>query len=103
MNATYSQPSALNNFWLGFVTGLVLPLLIFILYFLFRFHDLAVGRYFKLLIETGKIVHVISLAVFPNLVPFLLFVRTDRYRAGRGIMTITVLYAILIFGLKLVF
>jgi hypothetical protein len=52
------------------------------------------------LMQTGKIVHVFSLAVFSNLIPFMFFVRTDRFKSGRGVMTITVLFVISIFILK---
>ena len=102
MNAAYTEPSGLNRFWLGFLFGLCLPLVCSLLYYLFRFKNLSIGEYFDFLVQTGKIVHVLSLAVFPNLIPFMFFVRTDRFKSGRGIMAITIFYAILIFVLKFV-
>ena len=102
MKEAYYQPAGLNKFWLGFLVGLVLPALFFLLYFLFRFRDLSIGHYFQLLAQTGKIVHVMSLAVFPNSIPFMFFVRSSRFRSGRGIMAITIIYAILTFALKIV-
>jgi hypothetical protein len=100
MNAAYTERSGLNRFWLGFLLGLGLPLVIFMLYFLFRFQGLTIGDYIQILIKSEKFVHVMSLSVFPNLLPFMFFVRTDRFKSGRGIMAITVVYAILIFALK---
>ncbi len=100
MNASYHEASGLNRFWLGFLLGLGFPLVFFLLYFLFRFKDLSISQYFQLLTQTGKFVHVVSLSVFPNLIPFMFFVRTDRFRSGRGVMAITILYAILIFAMK---
>ncbi|MCE1199816.1 MAG: hypothetical protein LWW85_12665 [Marinilabiliales bacterium] len=102
MKATYSQPEGMNNFRLGFAIGLLLPLLFFLMYFLFRFQEPSLGHFFQLLITTGKLVHVISLSVFPNLVPFMLFMRTDRFRAGRGVIASTLLYALTVVVLKLV-
>ncbi len=102
MNATYTQPSGLNKFWLGYLLGLSLPVLFFLLYFMFRFHDLTFGDYWNRLVQTGTIVHVMSLSVFPNLVPFMFFVRTSRFRSGRGVMAATIGFAILIFVLKFI-
>ena len=100
MSPSYTQPSDLNKFWLGFLLGFGFPAVFFLLYFLFRFRDLTIENYWQILVQTGKIVHVLSLAVFPNLLPFMFFVRTNRFRSGRGIMAITILYAIFIFALK---
>jgi hypothetical protein len=102
MSAAYTEPPGMNRFWLGFLLGLGLPIVCTLLYYLFRFKNLPIGQYLDFLFQTGKIVHVLSLSVFPNLIPFMFFVRTDRYKSGRGIMAITIFYAILIFVLKLV-
>jgi hypothetical protein len=100
MSTGYTEPSGLNRFWLGFLLGLGFPVIFFLLYFLFRFHDISIGHYFDILMQSGKIVHVLSLAVFPNLIPFMLFVRTNRFKSGRGVMAITIIYGLLIFALK---
>lgn len=100
MSPAYYEPSGLNRFWLGFLIGLGFPIVFFLLYFLFRFHDLTIEHYFHLLAQTGKIVHVLSLAVFPNLIPFMFFVRTNRFKSGRGVTAITIVYAIAIFIMK---
>lgn len=100
MSAAYTEPSGLNKFWLGFLLGLGFPVVFFLIYFIFRFRDLTFGNYIQVLMQTGKIVHVFSLAVFSNLIPFMFFVRTDRFKSGRGVMTITVLFVISIFILK---
>lgn len=102
MNATYSQPAGMNKFLLGYLLGLTIPVVFFLLYFLFRFHDLSFGNYWNRLVQTGTIVHVMSLSVFPNLVPFMFFVRTSRFRSGRGVMAATIGFALLIFALKFI-
>jgi hypothetical protein len=100
MNTAYTERSSLNRFWLGFLLGLGLPLVIFLLYFLFRFQGINIWDYFQILMQSGKFVHVMSLSVFPNLLPFMFFVRTDRFKSGRGVMAITIFYAVLIFAMK---
>jgi len=103
MNASYTEPKGLNRFWLGFLLGLGLPVVCALLYFLFRFQGLTFENYCRFLVQSGKVVHVMSLAVFPNLVPFLFFVQTNRFKSGRGIMAVTIFYAILVFALKFYF
>jgi hypothetical protein len=98
--ATYSQPASFNKLSTGLIIGFILPFIFFLLYFLFRFKDISFGEYIRILVETGKIVHVISLSVFPNLIPFMLFIKTDRYRSGRGVLAATIVLGILIFILK---
>ncbi len=100
MSAAYYEPSGLNKFWLGLLLGLGFPLVFFMLYFLFRFRDLTFSEYIHILIRTGKFVHVISLAVFPNLIPFMFFVRTNRFKSGRGVMAITILFVLAVFVMK---
>jgi len=100
MSAAYFEPSGMNKFWLGFLLGVGFPLVSFMLYFLFRFRDLSFSDYLLILIQTGKYVHVISLAVFSNLIPFMFFVRTNRFKSGRGVMAITILFVISVFVMK---
>jgi len=100
MSPAYYEPSGLNKFWLGFLLGLGFPLVFFMLYFLFRFRELSFSDYIHILFQTGKYVHVISLAVFSNLIPFMFFVRTNRFKSGRGVMAITILFVISVFVMK---
>ena len=100
MSAAYTEPSGMNRFWLGFFLGLGFPVVFFFIYFLFRFQDLTMAHYFQLLAKSGKFVHVMSLAVFPNLIPFMFFVRTNRFKSGRGVMAITILLVLFMFALK---
>jgi len=100
MSAAYYEPSDLNRFWLGFLLGLGFPLIFFLVYFLLRFKDLTISQYWNLLIHTGRVVHVISLSVLPNIIPFMFFVRTNRFKSGRGVVAITILYVLLIFASK---
>jgi len=100
MSAVYTEPSGLNRFWLGFLLGLGFPVVFFLLYFLFRFQELPFGQYIQILMQSGKFVHVMSLSVFPNLIPFMFFVRTNRFKSGRGVTAITIFFVLLIFILK---
>ena len=100
MNASYYEPADYNRFWLGFLAGFCFPILTFLLYFLFRFKDISFTSFVQILLQSGKYVHVISLSVFSNLIPFLFFLKSDRFKSGRGVMTITILFALTVFILK---
>ena len=100
--AQIKQPQRYNTVIFGILAGIVTPLIFFLLYFLFRIHSTDLERYLKFLIETKKLVHVISLAVFPNLIPFLLFVNSGRFRAGRGVLAATIVLGIAVFVLKFI-
>lgn len=90
----------MNSVGFGLITGLSLPVIVFFLYFLFRIHSIDFTGYFQFLIVSKKMVNVLSLSVLPNLLPFMFFVNSSRFRAGRGMLGATILLAILIFVLK---
>lgn len=98
--AETNQPKSLNSVIIGLIAGLITPVIFFLLYFLFRIHGTDFGGYLRFLVESEKLVHVMSLAVFPNLIPFFLFVNSSRFRAGRGVLGATIGLGILIFVLK---
>ena len=100
MGASNYEPSGLDRFWLGFLLGLFLPLAFFLLYFLFRFSELTFSYFVQLLVISKTIVLVLSMAILPNLAPFLFFVRTNKFRSGKGVMAITIVYVLSLFVLK---
>jgi hypothetical protein len=91
-----------NTLLLGVVIGLGLPIISFFLYFLFRIHSTSFSDYFKFLLASGKIVHVMSISVVPNLAPFFFFINSNRFQTARGILGSTIGIAILIFTIKLI-
>lgn len=98
--ANIDQPQQYNSVAFGVLAGIVTPVIFFMLYFLFRIHTTDFAGYLRFLIESKKLVHVMSLAAFPNLIPFLLLVNSARYRAGRGVLGVTIVIGILIFVMK---
>jgi hypothetical protein len=101
MRAGFPENSTLNRFLLGFLLGLVLPVLLFMIYFLFRFKGIPFFHFISVLYQTGKMVSVLTLAVLPNLLPFMFFVQTDRYKSGKGVIAATILFGLLILIFKL--
>jgi hypothetical protein len=91
-----------NKIIYGVIVGLIMPVFSFLLYYIYRFGQYSFADYLQFLIESKKLVNVLSLTVLPNLAPFMLFINSSRYSAGRGVLTSTVLLGIVIFILKFI-
>ncbi|GET29891.1 hypothetical protein [Prolixibacter sp. SD074] len=95
------QPKKQNNIWLGTLAGALMPLVFFMLYYLFRFGYMPFSTFIRHLLVADTIIHVLSLAVFPNMGLFMLFVRGNRLRSGRGVLLATIIYVVVAFIVKL--
>lgn len=84
----------------GIVSGLVLPLLVGLMIYLFSPSHLSVHSYLARISESDIITHSISICVFPNIIIFLIFNRFDMLRATRGVLAITIVWAVIVFGVK---
>ncbi len=91
-----------NKILYGLLVGFLSPVLFFILYYIFRFGKFSFHDYVSFLLESKKIVNVMSLSVLPNLASFMLFINSHRYSSGRGVLTATVILGVLIFILKFI-
>jgi len=87
----------INKISYGVIVGIIIPILFFLLNYIFRFRQYNFAEYLRVLIESKKLVSVISITIFPNLIPFMLFINTNRYSSGRGVLTSTIILGILIF------
>lgn len=85
----------------GVVSGLLLPFIAGITIFLFTSGHQSLGSYLARIAETNIVTHSVTICVFPNIIIFLLFNRFDMLRATRGVLAITIVWAVLVFGLKI--
>lgn len=92
----------LNKIVHGLIIGFISPVLFFLLYYIFRFGQYPFSDYLQFLIDSKKLVNVMSLTVLPNLAPFMLFINSNRYSSGRGVLAATIILGILIFILKFI-
>ncbi len=90
-----------NNAITGVVAGVVMPLIGFIIFFLLNRHGMSLTDFIARIIDAGRTASVISVSVFANVVPFLLFNRFDMLRAARGVLGITLVWAFAVFAIKL--
>ncbi len=84
----------------GVITGFMLPLLAGIIIYLFSSGNLGLADYFRKIVSSDILTHIVSLCVFPNIFLFLIYNRFDMLRAARGVLGITIFWAVLVFTVK---
>jgi hypothetical protein len=84
----------------GLISGLVLPFIFgFIIYIFSPGHN-TLHSYLARIADSDIITHSITLCVFPNIFIFLIFNRFDMLRASRGVLAMTIVWAVIVFGIK---
>ena len=89
-----------NNVFTGLLSGLLFPFLIGLIIYLFSHVDLSLHSYIARIADSNIITHSITLCVFPNIFIFLIFNRFDMLRASRGVLAMTIGWAVIVFGIK---
>jgi hypothetical protein len=93
-------PEKFDRVITGLVSGVVFPLIVGLVIYLFSGGGLSLGSYLVRIEETNIITHSITLCVFPNIFIFLIFNRFDMLRAARGMLAITIVWAAIVFAVK---
>jgi hypothetical protein len=89
-----------NNFFLGFTLGLITPLVALIIFNASITHNDSISSFINNLLSKNIFAAVISITGIPNLALFFLFLKLEKYKTVKGIMTITAILAILVFIIK---
>ncbi|MCJ7449759.1 MAG: hypothetical protein MUO72_18950 [Bacteroidales bacterium] len=85
----------------GIISGLLAPILTALIVFLFSKGNPSLQTWLNRIADADIITHMISLCVLPNLLLFLLFNRFDMLRASRGVLGITIFWAVIVFAVKI--
>jgi hypothetical protein len=96
-----SKATIYNNFLTGFIAGLLLPAIVFVIVYSFSGDGMSLRDYIESIISRDVITHIISLCVLSNLVIFLGFNRFDKLRSSKGVVGATLLWALTVLALKL--
>ena len=86
----------------GAVLGLILPTLAFLVYSNIVMEGDMLALYYQLKAMDVH-THVLSLCIFINLIPFLVFMRADREKPAKGILMVTILLALFVMINKFLF
>lgn len=84
----------------GVVSGLVFPFIIGTAIYLFSSGHQSLHSYLVRIADASIITHSITLCVFPNILIFMLFNQLDMLRATRGVLAITIIWAVIVFAVK---
>ncbi|MRR18685.1 hypothetical protein EG827_00690 [bacterium] len=90
-----------NNALTGVISGIVIPVTAFFIFFLLTRQGLTLDLFIRRMIEVDNVTEVMSVSVFTNILIFLLFNRFDMLRASKGVLGITIVWAFIVFGIKL--
>lgn len=85
---------------LGLLSGLALPFITGLIIFAFSAGNFTLHEYLVRIVESHIITHSITLCVFPNVAIFLLFNRYDMLKAARGVLAVTIVWAVIVFCVK---
>ena len=94
-------PEKYNKIMTGIISGLILPFITAMIIFLFAEGNPGLREWFERIATANVSTHIITLCVLPNLLIFFLFNHYDMLRASRGVLGITIVWAIIVFGVKI--
>jgi hypothetical protein len=91
-----------NNIWLGTISGIIVPVIIYIIVNELRRPDLSLGAFTNALYTYNALPKLISLCLLPNLILFFIFLKTDKLDSAKGVILSLFVYAIPILILKFI-
>lgn len=87
---------------IGFIAGLILPFIVGLIIYTFSHGDQSLHSYISRIADSEIITHSITICVFPNVLIFMLFNWLDMLRTTRGVLSITIIWAVVVFGIKFI-
>lgn len=91
----------LNKPLIGIIAGLILPLIAWLIFYAFTSHGLSLTEYYRHTRIIGNTIQILSVSVFTNIIIFLVFNKLDMLEASKGVLGVTIAWALLVFGIKL--
>ena len=86
---------------IGLISGLALPFIVGLTIYAFSSGHQSIAAYLHRIADRDIVTHAISLCVFPNIVIFFIFNQADMLRATKGVLAMTIVWAVIVFGVKL--
>jgi hypothetical protein len=91
-----SRQKKSDNMVFGLTWGVIVPLAIFLIIYIFRYREIPLNQFIANLREMKILIKILSLCGFSNLMTFLFFYRKKMDKAAKGVIAATFLYAILV-------
>lgn len=94
---------SINKTWIGFLIGLVLPVITTLLFFKFAYAGiLPFFDFLAQMMEIRGVGMLLAVSCLPNLAVFTIFTYIDRLNISRGIFLATLIYAFAIVVVKFI-
>lgn len=94
------QKPAFNSLKTGLVLGVLLPVLSFFIFYLYRYREIPLPEFVNFVYFRNILSPLLSLNILPNLIIFFIFIRKDYLLSARGVLLATFIFAIGVFILK---
>lgn len=92
----------LNSQRTGLFAGLIIPLVSFFLFYLFRYGHIPFFEFLKYVWFRDILAPLMSLNILPNLLIFYIFIRKNYLFSARGVLLATFIFAGIILLLKVI-
>jgi hypothetical protein len=89
-----------DKFITGLISGLVFPFITALIIYASSSGHQSLHSYLVRIADSNIVTHSITLCVFSNIIIFLIFNRFDMLRANRGVLAMTIVWAVIVFGIK---
>lgn len=86
----------------GLLSGFLFPIIVGGIVFLVTSVKTTITEYLIRLFLANIMTHAISLCVLPSLLVFFLFIRFDMLKAARGVLGMTIVWAVIVFIIKVI-
>jgi len=88
--------SKYNRLWIGLIPGLLVPMISFFVFSIFKSKTIHIILYIKFVMSFSVLSKILSLCVIPNLAVFYFFINKEFYYSARGVILATLIWAIFI-------
>jgi hypothetical protein len=94
--------SRFNALYIGFLSGLLLPIVILMCVYFFTKVGGSLSMYLRITFEYSILAKLISLAAIPDALLFFVFIWTDKLKSAKGVIFSLFLMCIIVIIIKLI-
>ncbi len=95
MNQDNTIWTRLNTITFGLISGMLVPLLALVIFYLISSPDTAFPEFVEFIISRKKISSLISLSIVPDLLVFFIFIWLNYLYSARGVLVAVFLFALI--------
>lgn len=90
-----------DNFKLGILLAIIVPLLVFVSIYLYRFNFYSFSEFLSVVKNENRLITFFGTwCMIANIALFTIYINTNRFQTSKGIFIVTLLYGLLILLLK---